>query len=75
MSPIVLLSIARKSHLLYNGAMELNNARRHRRRDHNARENGDTSSLASADELDPWTAWTCKPRTLSLLLVGACFLM
>ncbi|GFZ15949.1 phosphatidyl serine synthase family protein [Actinidia rufa] len=53
--------------------MELN--RRHRRRDHNAGENGDTSSLASADELDPWTAWAYKPRTISLLLVGACFLI
>jgi len=26
-------------------------------------------------DLDPWTAWAYKPRTISLLLIGACFLM
>ncbi|KAH0913154.1 hypothetical protein HID58_036475 [Brassica napus] len=26
-------------------------------------------------ELDPWTAWAYKPRTISLLLIGACLLI
>jgi phosphatidylserine synthase 2 len=26
-------------------------------------------------DLDPWTAWAYKPRTISLLLIGACFLI
>jgi phosphatidylserine synthase 2 len=29
----------------------------------------------TADEYDPWTAWLYKPRTISVLLVGACLLM
>ncbi|GMP83538.1 hypothetical protein CsSME_00037417 [Camellia sinensis var. sinensis] len=55
--------------------MELNGDRRARRKDRTAQENGDVRSLASAEELDPWTAWAYKPRTISLLLVGACFLI
>ena len=26
-------------------------------------------------EVDPWTAWAYRPRTISLLLMGTCFLM
>lgn len=26
-------------------------------------------------ELDPWTAWVYKPRTISLLLFGSCVIM
>lgn len=37
--------------------------------------NGDLNHSAVSDELDPWTAWAYRPRTISLLLVGACFLM
>jgi phosphatidylserine synthase 2 len=29
----------------------------------------------AAEEYDPWTAWLYKPRTISVLLVGACLLM
>lgn len=38
-------------------------------------ENGDPSSLCIEDELDPWTAWAYKPRTITLLLIGACLLI
>ncbi|KAL7001071.1 heat shock protein Pss1 [Sarracenia purpurea var. burkii] len=55
--------------------MELNGDRRTRRKDHISQENGDVGMLAAADELDPWTAWAYKPRTISLLLLGACFLI
>lgn len=54
--------------------MEPNGHRRARRRDIVAHENGDVSTSAD-DDLDPWTAWAYKPRTISLLLIGACFLM
>ncbi|CAL5419286.1 unnamed protein product [Camellia sinensis] len=64
-----------KWHFFNTGSMELNGDRRARRKDRTAQENGDVRSLASAEELDPWTAWAYKPRTISLLLVGACFLM
>uniref|UniRef100_A0A453BG02 Uncharacterized protein n=2 Tax=Aegilops tauschii subsp. strangulata TaxID=200361 RepID=A0A453BG02_AEGTS len=26
-------------------------------------------------KVDPWTAWAYRPRTISLLLMGICFLM
>lgn len=55
--------------------MEPNGHRRLRRRDHLVQENGDPDLSCSTDELDPWTAWAYKPRTISLLSVGACFLM
>ncbi|MBA0563191.1 hypothetical protein Golob_008189 [Gossypium lobatum] len=55
--------------------MESNGHRRVRRREHLVRENGDTGLSYSIDELDPWTAWAYKPRTISLLFVGACFLI
>lgn len=52
-----------------------NGHRRLRRNGHHGQENGDTSELSVGDDLDPWTAWAYKPRTISMLLVGACFLM
>ena len=38
------------------------------------RMNGGGGGVAES-ELDPWTAWAYKPRTISLLLIGACLLM
>ncbi|KAK6146831.1 hypothetical protein DH2020_020700 [Rehmannia glutinosa] len=55
--------------------MELNGHRRARRKDLVAYQNGDLSTSRSEDELDPWTAWAYKPRTITLLLIGACFLV
>ncbi|KAG6396604.1 hypothetical protein SASPL_142757 [Salvia splendens] len=42
---------------------------------HVAYQNGDLSTSSSEDEHDPWTAWAYKPRTITLLLIGACFLV
>lgn len=51
--------------------MEPNGYRKERKKEHLGRMNGgDVES-----DLDPWTAWAYKPRTISLLLIGACFLM
>ncbi|CAE5957532.1 unnamed protein product [Arabidopsis arenosa] len=53
--------------------MEPNGYRKERRKEqHLGRMNGggDVES-----DLDPWTAWAYKPRTISLLLIGACFLI
>lgn len=55
--------------------MDVSGDRRHRINNRAAQENGDIGPLAAADELDPWTAWAYKPRTITLLLVGACFLI
>ncbi|XP_016572744.2 CDP-diacylglycerol--serine O-phosphatidyltransferase 1 isoform X3 [Capsicum annuum] len=38
-------------------------------------QNGNHSSLSIHEELDPWTAWAYRPRTITLLLIGACFLI
>ena len=38
-------------------------------------ENGKYHLSSVDEELDPWTAWAYKPRTVTLLLIGACFLM
>ncbi|CAH9136606.1 unnamed protein product [Cuscuta epithymum] len=38
-------------------------------------QNGNGFSTNSVDELDPWTAWLYKPRTVTLLFIGACFLI
>ncbi|RID48434.1 hypothetical protein BRARA_I04946 [Brassica rapa] len=38
------------------------------------RMNGGGGGVAES-ELDPWTAWAYKPRTISLLLIGACLLI
>ncbi|TQD77799.1 hypothetical protein C1H46_036703 [Malus baccata] len=53
--------------------MEPNGHRRVRRKD--VLENGDMGQSNTGDELDPWTAWAYKPRTISMLLIGACFLI
>lgn len=55
--------------------MEVNGHRRGRRRDHVAQHNGEVSTSTTEDELDPWTAWAYKPRTITLLFIGACFLI
>ncbi|KAL0296680.1 UNVERIFIED_CONTAM: CDP-diacylglycerol--serine O-phosphatidyltransferase 1 [Sesamum radiatum] len=55
--------------------MEHNGHRRARRKDRVAYQNGDLSTSSSEDELDPWTAWAYRPRTITLLLIGACFLV
>lgn len=38
-------------------------------------QNGGVSTLNIEDDHDPWTAWAYKPRTITLLLIGACFLV
>lgn len=53
--------------------MKTNGHNRAGRKDHNAQQNGDMS--LSVGDVDPWTAWAYRPRTITLLLVGACFLM
>lgn len=55
--------------------MEPNGQRRERKKDHLAEANGNASLTSVGEELDPWTAWAYRPRTVSLLLIGACFLM
>ncbi|MQL89622.1 hypothetical protein Taro_022199, partial [Colocasia esculenta] len=35
----------------------------------------DVNLINSDDEHDPWTAWAYKPRTITLLLLGACLLI
>ncbi|KAL8491627.1 hypothetical protein ACS0TY_023284 [Phlomoides rotata] len=40
-----------------------------------AYQNGHSNTSSSEDEHDPWTAWAYKPRTVTLLLIGACFLV
>ncbi|XP_008672257.1 CDP-diacylglycerol--serine O-phosphatidyltransferase 1 isoform X2 [Zea mays] len=37
--------------------------------------NGSVRSLDHFGDVDPWTAWAYKPRTISLLLMGTCFLI
>lgn len=56
--------------------METNGQRRGRRKDYVVQYNGKVStSSTNHDEFDPWTAWAYKPRTITLLFIGACFLM
>ncbi|GER29917.1 phosphatidylserine synthase [Striga asiatica] len=55
--------------------MELNGHRRGRQKDLFAYQNGELSTSSSEDDLDPWTAWAYKPRTITFLLIGACFLV
>nr|XP_018679366.1 PREDICTED: CDP-diacylglycerol--serine O-phosphatidyltransferase 1 isoform X2 [Musa acuminata subsp. malaccensis] len=57
------------------GFMEANGLDRTTRRDYIAREDSDAESLNGFGEFDPWTAWAYKPRTISLLLIGACLLV
>ncbi|EYU40802.1 hypothetical protein MIMGU_mgv1a007963mg [Erythranthe guttata] len=55
--------------------MEVNGPRKARKKDTTTYQNGDVSISNIEDELDPWTAWAYKPRTITLLLIGACFLV
>lgn len=55
--------------------MEPNCYKRGRRKDNVSQESGAVSIFISDDELDPWTAWAYKPRTITLLFIGSCFLM
>lgn len=54
--------------------MEPNGYKKERRKEYLGRVNGGGGDVVEND-LDPWTAWAYKPRTISLLLIGACFLM
>lgn len=65
--------VANKLASSYSRLMEPNGHRRVRRKD--VLENGDMGQSNTGDELDPWTAWAYKPRTISMLIIGACFLM
>lgn len=55
--------------------MELNGHRRARHKDLTTHQNGDVITSNVEDELDIWTALAYKPRTISMLLIGACFLV
>ncbi|XP_071928738.1 CDP-diacylglycerol--serine O-phosphatidyltransferase 1 isoform X5 [Coffea arabica] len=55
--------------------MDPNDHQKMRRKDYTAKQNGNVNISSADDELDPWTAWAYKPRTLTLLFVGACFLI
>ncbi|KAI4379133.1 hypothetical protein MLD38_005467 [Melastoma candidum] len=55
--------------------MELNNHSRRSERRSSMLANGIGMSAAVDDDFDPWMAWAYKPRTISLLLIGACLLI
>lgn len=55
--------------------MERNAHRRASWKDTVTHQNGDVNTSDIEDELDPWTAWAYRPRTITLLLIGACLLM
>ncbi|XP_010527763.1 PREDICTED: CDP-diacylglycerol--serine O-phosphatidyltransferase 1 isoform X2 [Tarenaya hassleriana] len=56
--------------------MEPNGHKRPERgKEHFGRVNGGDVLTTLEDDLDPWTAWAYKPRTISLLLIGACFMI
>ncbi|KAG9449016.1 hypothetical protein H6P81_008981 [Aristolochia fimbriata] len=55
--------------------MEPNGHRKMRKRDVVCQESREFSWLNDVEELDPWTAWAYKPRTITLLLIGACLLI
>ncbi|KAL0865083.1 hypothetical protein Bca101_044201 [Brassica carinata] len=55
--------------------MEPNGYRKERKREPFGRMNGNGNGSYVDADLDPWTAWAYKPRTISLLLIGACFLI
>ncbi|XP_071693264.1 CDP-diacylglycerol--serine O-phosphatidyltransferase 1-like isoform X2 [Rutidosis leptorrhynchoides] len=48
--------------------MESSGHKRERRKDYLVQQSSD-------DELDPWTAWAYKPRTITLLFIGSCILI
>ncbi|KAK9699442.1 hypothetical protein RND81_08G173600 [Saponaria officinalis] len=51
------------------------NGYRTRREGEVIQQNGDGTHILADEELDPWTAWAYKPRTITLLLIGVCFLI
>lgn len=53
--------------------MDLNGYQRTKKKDDFCQE--DMLKMSHDEEIDPWTAWAYKPRTVTLLLVGACLLM
>lgn len=55
--------------------METKGHQRVKRNDYPVKVNGGSHPSDFEDEFDPWTAWAYKPRTITLLLIGACFLM
>lgn len=57
--------------------MESSSHKRVKRKDNLVKENGNSHDDPSNvdEEFDPWTAWAYKPRTITLLLIGACLLM
>ncbi|XP_006360430.1 CDP-diacylglycerol--serine O-phosphatidyltransferase 1-like [Solanum tuberosum] len=55
--------------------MEPNGYRKGNKRNLVTVQNGNHNPLNVDEELDPWTAWAYKPRTITLLLIGACFLI
>ncbi|XP_031114265.1 CDP-diacylglycerol--serine O-phosphatidyltransferase 1-like [Ipomoea triloba] len=55
--------------------MEPNGHRQGNKKNLVSMQNGEVNSTSSVDELDPWTAWLYKPRTVTLLFIGACFLI
>nr|XP_018674992.1 PREDICTED: CDP-diacylglycerol--serine O-phosphatidyltransferase 1-like [Musa acuminata subsp. malaccensis] len=55
--------------------MEANGLVKITRRNHMAQGDIDAKSKSDFGELDPWTAWAYKPRTISLLLIGTCILV
>ncbi|KAK6157627.1 hypothetical protein DH2020_011875 [Rehmannia glutinosa] len=69
------LILRKSSDYLIFWAMEVNGHQVARRKDLGTYQNGDVSTSNIEDELDPWTAWAYKPRTITLLLIGACFLV
>nr|CAD1842716.1 unnamed protein product [Ananas comosus var. bracteatus] len=56
--------------------MAVNGQMKSRRREYaNSQEDNDVKLLSYFGEVDPWTAWAYKPRTISLLLLGTCLLI
>jgi phosphatidylserine synthase 2 len=44
-------------------------------REYIGRECNGVKPVSNFGEVDPWMAWAYRPRTISLLLMGTCFLM
>ncbi|RAL40221.1 unnamed protein product [Cuscuta campestris] len=55
--------------------METNGHRRGSKKNVVSIQNGHLNISSCVDELDPWTAWAYKPHTITLLFIGACFLI
>jgi phosphatidylserine synthase 2 len=45
------------------------------RKQYNGRACNGVRPVNNFGDVDPWTAWAYKPRTISLLLMGTCRLM